>query len=276
MKTLKTRKFIFLLLILTVTTITATNNLQVKIDLFMQKSGYNKQLSQYPNLFKQGVDIGLKRSNTTNPKLKKIVTKLIQKHFTVNKIKTKLNTYLLKYMKNNEMDVVLSFYNTDFSKKVTELEIKNGGPDILSKINNFDPNSVNLNKRNEIDLIVKKLNMIESSLETQKVVIQGMIQVINAKLPKSQRLSNNIIEKIYQRQKQKMQLSIEKMIKYNLYIVYKPLSLKEIKKYRNYLSQKEVTKLYMIISKGKQEALKIAAMNYGKDLIEEMENNIIQ
>jgi hypothetical protein len=243
----------------------------LKVDRFMEISGMNKQYEQLPALMRQGAMLGLQQRPDAPTELKTILERLISKHFTVTMFKESVKSALNKEMTDTEMDVVLRFYETDLSRRVTDLEVKSTSADILNKIRSLNPETIPLKKRKELDRFLVNLNAMENSRDTQVAVVLGMFQVINADLPKEKRISEKQMEAYARKAFKKREEAMRKYITYSLYITYSSLSLKEIKAYNAYLSLPPVKKLYQVVSRAKIRALRKFSVVFGKALIKEVE-----
>ena len=240
-----------------------------QVDSFFEVSGYNKQIEQFPALIKKGMDMAYQRKKDIPEDLKIKMESLAAEHFKADLIKISVKKQILKKVSDEDMKTVLDFYGTDTAKYFTELEVRGSDPAIMEKIKTFDPESVDKTLRDEIDKIYYGLNMLEDTLETQKIVMIAMFQVVNATLPKENQKTLDEINEVFKKTIQSNKQLYEKLIKTNLYLVYESAPLEKLKIYTGYLNSSVVKNFYRQFMIGKQEAIKIAATNFGSSLVKE-------
>jgi hypothetical protein len=114
--------------------------------------------------------------------------------------------------------------------------------------------------------------MLEETLETQKIVMLAMFQVVNATLPENKQKSIDDVNEIFNKSIEKTRPLYERLLKTNLYIVYESAPLAKLKVYTGYLNSSVVKLFYRQFMKGKQEAIKIAATNFGTSIVKEFKN----
>jgi len=241
-----------------------------KVDRFLEVSGYNRQLSGYPEILKKGVEMASNRYASSNPEIKKIIEKLVVKHFTVDLFKKSVRESLAAGISEIEMDRVLDFYKTDLALKMTELEVSATNAEMIEKIRTFDPETVSLEKRKEIDGIFDSIDFMENYMATQEAVMMGMFQVVNASVPVERRKNLDEISNMFRQRIRGQWSQYEILLKNNLYLIYASAEVEEIKKYRIFLQSSEAQKITALLFQGRQQALRKASQNFGRELIEEM------
>ncbi len=244
-----------------------------KVDRFLEVSGCNRQIAHFPEIMKKGVEVAGRRYVRSSPEFVELLKRLVSRNFTVESMKSGIRSSLIAGLNDSELDTVLAFYKTDLARRITELEVKGSDPSIMERLNSFDPETVPAEKRNEIDRIFTSLKFMENFIDTQETVMIAMAAVMNSGLPESKRKSEQQILSAFRDRLKERNTYYERLVKNNLYIIYSEAGMQEIRQYRRFLETPEAQKVNRLFFYGKREALRKAAENFGRELMEEIKKN---
>ncbi len=206
----------------------------------LEKSGAKQQIEAIPMVVQSLIQIQLAAQGmNNNQELSLAIQKSFEKFFLAENMIKAITKHFEANFNRTHLEKYLEWLNTDFGRKITDLEIKGSSPEAVFAIMAYSfqiqanpPEEKRMKLSQEL---IKILDVEKQGAKKSEAIFIKMIEGMNKNLSEEQKLSGDIIENIKLTVKKSAEDQMNMLLIPTILYIYQSLSDDEFEKYTDFL-----------------------------------------
>lgn len=209
-------------------------------------SGTSRQVEQYPAHFVQGFE----QSAQLTPERRAYVMQVAQEAFALDKFERIMLIEMRSHIKSADAQEVIDFYNSEFGRHVSSLEIAASTPDAYAQMMNqaarWLADEERLARAQRMDAL---LNISEQGYQMQRKIAEAVYHALSAQAGEGQAMDFSEYTAMLDQQEALMRQSMQQMSWLFGIYTYRDMSLEEVDRYIDALAKPSFQRVNEVIAR---------------------------
>lgn len=225
------------------TIVMASDLSAVSIDRLLKVSGLTKQTSELPGLFKASLEPMMQQNIPLTPDDFREIEIIIGKTVLPEEILTEIRTRLAADLSDLEVQRLLSWYESDLGRKITEAEEKSSTPEAiqatLGQTIEADSDRKRIALVQKIEAII---NSADKAMEMQKKTALAFFRVITIAISPFEEVDTKGFEANLDAQNSNMRTQVNELVIKTFLYAFRDFEINDLEKYSAFLERPESVK----------------------------------